>query len=128
MLITTGLVSFVASTFNFYLDLNLTRNGLYLLQLWRLLTHHFLFRNSAELMVGLLVIYYFRVFERQMGTRIFVVWYVFISIIIRFTVQATLVTILLISTSLSIAILWADLMKFSFEGAYRYIFFLSFIP
>jgi len=107
LLVATGITSFVASTFNIYLYLNLTRNGLFLLQLWRLLTHHFLFKNSGELIFGLVIIYYFRVFERQMGTRMFI---------------STIITMLLISTSLEIAVLSADLMKLSFEGAYSYIF------
>jgi len=106
-MVAAGITSIVASSFNFYLDLNLTRNGLLLFQLWRLLSHHFLFKNPGDLIVGLLIIYYFRVFERQMGTKNFL---------------STIITMMLISTSLEIAVLSADLMKLSFEGAYGYIF------
>jgi len=35
---------------------------------WRLITNHFFFASPGELLFGLLLIYYFRLFERQMGT------------------------------------------------------------
>jgi len=37
-------------------------------QFWRLLTYHFAFTSSAELLFGLILLYFFRLFERQMGT------------------------------------------------------------
>jgi hypothetical protein len=36
-------------------------------QLWRLFTNHLFFTNPGELLFGLLLLYHFRLFERQMG-------------------------------------------------------------
>ena len=40
-------------------------------EIWRLITTHFVFRNPAQLMVGLIVLYSLRGFERQMGSKKF---------------------------------------------------------
>jgi len=37
-------------------------------EIWRLVTSHFFFASPGELLFGLLLMYYFRLFERQMGT------------------------------------------------------------
>lgn len=40
-------------------------------QLWRLVTHHFVFSTPGELLFGVVLLYYFRQFERQMGSAKF---------------------------------------------------------
>lgn len=50
-------------------------------QLWRLLSSQIVFESTAEAIVGLMLIYTFRQFERQMGTRKFG-FFVFLSLII----------------------------------------------
>jgi len=40
-------------------------------EIWRLITTHLVFRNPAQLIVGLMVLYSLRGFERQMGSKKF---------------------------------------------------------
>lgn len=40
-------------------------------QLWRLATNHFFFTSPGEVLFGLILFYYFRLFERQMGSAKF---------------------------------------------------------
>eukprot|EP01117_Protostelium_nocturnum_P020265 TRINITY_DN9031_c0_g1_i1.p1 TRINITY_DN9031_c0_g1~~TRINITY_DN9031_c0_g1_i1.p1 ORF type:complete len:317 (-),score=106.11 TRINITY_DN9031_c0_g1_i1:194-1111(-) len=40
-------------------------------EFWRLFSSHFPFGSASEILFGMLLIYYFRVFERQMGSRKF---------------------------------------------------------
>lgn len=42
-------------------------------QLWRLLTHHLVFRTSSELLLASVALYEFRQFERRFGTSKFAV-------------------------------------------------------
>lgn len=42
-----------------------------LIQFWRLFSHHSFFQTLPEIMFGLLLIYHFRLFERQMGSAKF---------------------------------------------------------
>jgi len=44
---------------------------IYRYQPWRLITTHFFFTSPGELLFGLILIYYFRLFERQMGSAKF---------------------------------------------------------
>lgn len=50
-------------------------------QLWRLLSSQFVFENLAQTVVGLILLYTFRQFERQMGTKKFS-FFVFFSFIV----------------------------------------------
>jgi len=73
MWITAGL-SLVVSFTNIrnYVSLNnLSPDITQKFQLWRLLTHHFFFSSPGEMLFGLILIYYFRLFERQMGSAKF---------------------------------------------------------
>lgn len=56
-------------------------------------THAFVFRNPGELMVGTLLAYYFRLFERQMGTGNFGA-YTFVTCGIAYAIQAALASFL----------------------------------
>ena len=44
------------------------------LQLWRLVTAPFVFSSTPELLFGLYLLYFFRVFERQIGSNKYMVW------------------------------------------------------
>lgn len=46
---------------------------LFNMQFWRLITSHLFFTSPGELLFGTLLIYYFRLLERQMGTEKFAV-------------------------------------------------------
>ena len=50
-------------------------------EFWRLLLSQLIFENTAETVVGLMLLYIFRQFERQMGTRKFG-FFVFMSFVI----------------------------------------------
>ena len=50
-------------------------------QMWRLLSSQIIFESTAEAVVGLMLLYTFRQFERQMGTRKFG-FFVFLSLLI----------------------------------------------
>jgi hypothetical protein len=41
------------------------------MQVWKLVSNHFFFTSPGELLFGLILLYYFRVFERQMGSAKF---------------------------------------------------------
>lgn len=51
------------------------------LHLWRLVTSVFVFSSTSELMFGLYLLYYFRVFERQIGSNKYSVFILFATII-----------------------------------------------
>ena len=48
-------------------------------QVWRLVTHHLAFLTSSELMLGGLLLYSFRLFERRYGTSKFAAFVVSVS-------------------------------------------------
>lgn len=50
---------------------------LFRFQLWRIITSQLVFRESAQLIVGLILLYSFRQFERQMGSRKFASFVIF---------------------------------------------------
>ncbi|XP_058107437.1 rhomboid-like protein 20 [Magnolia sinica] len=51
------------------------------LQLWRLIVSAFAFSSTPELMFGLYLLYYFRVFERQIGSNKYSVFILFSTIV-----------------------------------------------
>ncbi|BBN01936.1 ubiquitin-associated domain-containing protein 2 [Marchantia polymorpha subsp. ruderalis] len=51
------------------------------LQLWRLITSNFVVSTSPELIFGLYLIYFFRVFERQLGSNKYMVFVLFSTIL-----------------------------------------------
>jgi membrane associated rhomboid family serine protease len=69
----TFLFSFIASCtkktqlFNF--NYPLISNG----QVWRIFTHHFVYLNMAELVLGSILCYTWKMFERQFGSKKFAV-------------------------------------------------------
>jgi hypothetical protein len=67
---TAGL-SVLSSVLNWKYWLTLDQNHLQQFQLWRLATHHFIFSSLGEGFLSLLLLYQFRLFERQMGSRKF---------------------------------------------------------
>jgi membrane associated rhomboid family serine protease len=64
-------VSILATLMNWRHLLALDRQGLQSMQLWRLFTHHFVFNSMGETIFGLILLYQFRLFERQMGSKKF---------------------------------------------------------
>eukprot|EP00003_Mantamonas_plastica_P017418 TRINITY_DN2890_c0_g1_i1.p1 TRINITY_DN2890_c0_g1~~TRINITY_DN2890_c0_g1_i1.p1 ORF type:complete len:319 (+),score=69.50 TRINITY_DN2890_c0_g1_i1:98-958(+) len=73
LVLATGFSSlFVSLTKTHHLvALKMVPNILPGLQLWRLITSHFTFTTPAEILFGMLLLYNFRCFERQMGSRRF---------------------------------------------------------
>jgi len=65
--ITTLIFSTAFKVSNVELDLYKVIHG----EIWRLITTHLVFRNPAQLIVGLMVLYSLRGFERQMGSKKF---------------------------------------------------------
>jgi membrane associated rhomboid family serine protease len=61
-------------------------------QVWKLVTNHFVFSSPGELLFGLILIYYFRVFERQMGSSKFGA-FVCISVALSTLLQVSFLTI-----------------------------------
>lgn len=64
-------LSVLSSVLNWKYWLTLDRYHLQQFQLWRLVTHHFVFSSLGEAFLSLLLLYQFRLFERQMGSRKF---------------------------------------------------------
>ncbi|KAL9273141.1 Rhomboid-like protein [Drosera capensis] len=63
------------------------------LQLWKLLTSLFAFSSTPELMFGLYLLYYFRVFERQIGSSkysVFILFSVITSLLLEVAALAIL--------------------------------------
>lgn len=93
------------------------------LQLWRLLTHNFVFTTPGELIFGIVLLYYFRQFERQMGSARFASF---------FLITATLSTVFLSLFQLTFpvavpapgpyALIFASLIHFFFETPKIYHF------
>lgn len=70
----------------FNLDLTLVGQG----QLWRLLTHSFVWSTTSELVLGSICLYHWRQFERQFGTRKFggcLAFLVVMSMVLQVCVQ-----------------------------------------
>eukprot|EP00741_Cyanophora_paradoxa_P016060 tig00000042_g15504.t1 len=69
LLLLCGGTSVVSSLLNARYVLSLdVRQLMQKFQLWRLFTHNWLFLSPGELLFGMLLLYYFRIFERQMGS------------------------------------------------------------
>ncbi|GJM92813.1 hypothetical protein PR202_ga09315 [Eleusine coracana subsp. coracana] len=58
-----------------------TRSVYEKLQIWRLITSLFAFSSTPELIFGAALLYYFRVFERQIGSNKYAVFIVFSTVI-----------------------------------------------
>jgi len=73
ILLLTGFFSVATSVMRLHgqLDFSDLSSIIYKYQPWRLLTSHFFFSSPGELLFGLILIYYFRLFERQMGSAKF---------------------------------------------------------
>ncbi|CAM6119784.1 unnamed protein product [Calypogeia fissa] len=54
------------------------------LQLWRFITSNFVFSTSPELIFGLYLIYFFRVFERQLGSNKYSIYVLFTTALTTF--------------------------------------------
>uniref|UniRef100_A0A0A9E481 UBA domain-containing protein n=1 Tax=Arundo donax TaxID=35708 RepID=A0A0A9E481_ARUDO len=61
-----------------FLDLGLSYESVYeKLRIWRLITSLFAFSSTPELIFGAALLYYFRVFERQIGSNKYAVFIIF---------------------------------------------------
>jgi len=83
----TGTISVLANVFHFRHALVLDKPGLGLGEYWRLVTSHFVFLTTGEMVCGLILLYAFRLFERQMGSKkygVFVLLSLFIASLIEF--------------------------------------------
>ncbi|KAG4164237.1 hypothetical protein ERO13_A13G002100v2 [Gossypium hirsutum] len=67
------------------------------LSIWKLITSVFAFSSTPELMFGLYLLYYFRVFERQIGSNKYSVFILF-SVMASFLFEVMAVAILKVST------------------------------
>eukprot|EP00245_Coleochaete_scutata_P007020 TRINITY_DN2198_c0_g1_i1.p1 TRINITY_DN2198_c0_g1~~TRINITY_DN2198_c0_g1_i1.p1 ORF type:complete len:312 (+),score=26.38 TRINITY_DN2198_c0_g1_i1:334-1269(+) len=63
------------------------------LELWRLLTSNFIFSSTPEILFGLYLLYFFRVFERQLGSNKFAA-FALITTFIATSLEVSLVCIL----------------------------------
>ncbi|GLJ38692.1 hypothetical protein SUGI_0788700 [Cryptomeria japonica] len=76
-----GAVSIIAATQGRPYSFNLSYQAiLKKFHLWRLLTSAFIFSSTSELIFGLYLLYYFRVFERQIGSNKYSVFILFSTI------------------------------------------------
>lgn len=64
VVVTTLFGSIIGSQKRLVLSLGAVASG----QIWRLVTHHFVFSTPGELLFGVTLLYYFRQHERQMGS------------------------------------------------------------
>ncbi|CAO2177844.1 unnamed protein product [Urochloa humidicola] len=65
-----------------FLDLGLSYQNVYeKLSIWRLITSLFAFSSTPELIFGAALLYYFRVFERQIGSNKYTIFIVFSTLV-----------------------------------------------
>lgn len=93
------------------------------LHFWRLFTHNFVFTTPGELLFGMVLIYYFRQFERQLGSSRFAAFAI-ITAIIYTTILASLQVLLpsLSPASGPYSLVFASLVFFFFETPKLYRF------
>jgi len=68
LVVACGVGSVVGWAFHAKASLLLDPHALAQFQLWRLFTHNFIFQGIGELIFGVLLLHYMRLFERQMGS------------------------------------------------------------
>ncbi len=94
-------------------------------QVWRLATHNFVFSTPGELLFGVVLLYYFRQFERQMGSSRFAALATFVAAF--HTAGLCLFHFLLPSSTPSpasgpYALVFACLVRFAFDTPALYVF------
>eukprot|EP00899_Mesostigma_viride_P023435 jgi/Mesvir1/4276/Mv22235-RA.2 len=88
LLVCTTALTLLAGVSHKHALFTLTYMDLRRLQLWRLLTSNFVFSHPGEMIFGTFLLYYFRVFERRMGSAKYG-GYVFLSLVLSTLLQAT---------------------------------------
>eukprot|EP01127_Copromyxa_protea_P019125 TRINITY_DN6129_c0_g1_i1.p1 TRINITY_DN6129_c0_g1~~TRINITY_DN6129_c0_g1_i1.p1 ORF type:complete len:300 (+),score=43.39 TRINITY_DN6129_c0_g1_i1:359-1258(+) len=118
--------SVLTSMFNLRHLFALTRVSLMRWELWRAVTHHFFFADTGELLMGLLLVYYFRLFERLMGSKKYFVFVVF-SLVLSTLLEISFLTLFPFEGTFSglqcllfsaLVLYWTDVPPF-----YRFTFF-----
>lgn len=115
VVIATGLLTVIFGIRNRALRLGLTHQGIFKqLRFWRIVASQFAFSSTPELVFGIYLLYYFRVFERQIGSNKY-------SVFILFSLIASF-----LNDALALALL-KDPTIFLASGPYGLIF-SSFVP
>lgn len=92
-------------------------------QFWRLFTHHFVFTTPGELLFGIVLLYFFRQFERQLGASRFAALALTTSSVytaVLFVLQ--MIDARLIAVSGPYSLIFASLVHFFFETPKIYHF------
>lgn len=93
------------------------------LQIWRLLTHNFVFTTPGELLFGVFLLYFFRQFERQMGSSRYAAFALITSSVhTALLCLAQLLVPTLIPASGPYALVFSALVHFFFETPKTYHF------
>lgn len=93
------------------------------LQLWRLFTHNFVFTTPGELLFGVVLLYFFRQFERQMGSSRYAAFALVTASIHTFALCiAQLLSPSLLPASGPYALVFSCLVHFFFETPKIYHF------
>ena len=93
------------------------------LEIWRLFTHNFVFTTPGELLFGMVLLYFFRQFERQLGSSRFAAFAFVTSV--TYTVSLAIVQLFipaLIPSSGPYSLVFASLVFFFFETPKIYHF------
>lgn len=93
------------------------------LQIWRLFTHNFVFTTPGELIFGIVLIYFFRQFERQLGSSRFTAFAIITSTIytaVLVTIQS--INMDLIAASGPYCLIFGGMVHFFFETPKIYHF------
>lgn len=92
-------------------------------QLWRLVTHNFVFTTPGELLFGVVLLYFFRQFERQMGSSRYACFAVITSLLHTLLLCVSQVVLpSLPPASGPYALVFANLVHFFFETPKTYHF------
>lgn len=92
-------------------------------QVWRLITHNFVFTTPGELLFGTVLLYYFRLFERQMGSSRYAAYAIITTTLsTMFLCLCQLFFQSLIPASGPYALIFASLIHFYFETPKIYHF------
>lgn len=81
VVVTSAVVSLLAGSRGLASSFNLSYQALLRGELWRLLTSSTMFQSSPEIIFGLYLVYFFRVFERQVGSNKYAVFALFSSVV-----------------------------------------------
>ena len=132
--LTIGFVSILASITGMRPSLTMYYDGvLYEYEVWRVATSHMVFGTPCEALLGLLLLYYFRAFERQLSSRKYAT-FVLLASALSSALQLGALTLLRRPLGLlallpgPYGLIYAGMVKFHYQVPHTYTFHLGSFP